>query len=1217
MAVTAALAFDLADRPAARAQSCSAVALGTISESGSVVREGRLAVGDCASNISFRLADVYVFRLTRTAAVRIGMQQTGQAFGDPELFLLNSDGSQIARDDDGGPGYSSLIGSRLDAGTYRVEAATNRPGGTFTYSLSIAVAYTHIPDGGAGDDSGGNGGDSGTPTTVQPSETDPGALQGRIVARIVNWDAGSRDVDCDYQIEFGLLPEAAVPPGQDPAPAIINANAVLPTARYLTCAQILAREQRGNQRWLPSSIIELPTAAPSSNGGFLGGGDDSTVTGYVIVRYVLWRGASLRIEFGFLPGWAYTGNIGTLETAVRHAVLPSQRYINRTTIAGGSTVWLFSPAIDIPTERGGGTEISVSASTVTVRKGENIGTRRVGQVVGPVAAGEFGVVLAPRLPADLGIELGEAVRDSRGQETRTLVLTGSVARTTAERTYDVTISVRTPSGQNITGQLAIDVEEGPDLPTVDWDGYAKSVIVMGEHADPVTPVIIEGPRNPVWNYRSATSEICEVNRASGRVTGTTVGECEIVVALAPKDGWGEKTVIAQVRIVDGPIVDINWEGYEPSRMTVGGDSPLLLRPSATDSRTRRSVSLRYTFERDDASADVCTVSRSSAQITASAEGVCRVRAVSARTNTYASASSDWVRVAVGGKEPSCVSLDYPEQTITVGASILPRPQADRGCIGLLNYETTTPEICSISPSTGRLTARSEGTCRATVTSAATGSLLEGEDRAAVRIGPKESRSVCTLDYPASVEIGARVSAALRCSPGTPAFASTTSSICSVNPNSGDVTGVARGSCVIRVTVGETERYREQTERATIRVIPGNSSPACRAISGITVESGGSSSPIDLDDYCDDPDDDALTYHASPWESDSSWATATGSISGSQLVINGVSNRTGTQTIMIAAADPGGLHAEISIRVTVTRPLGRAPECDDDPATVSISTENPIRDFQPTDYCTDPDGDNLRFAATSSDSNVAIADYYSRSRRWVFDAGEPGTATITLRATDPSGLSDSTEITVRVGSTTAVQDGIPNDITTTINADRREIDLSRYFRHPSGGSLTYRASSDSTRVARVSVSGNTLTISPGSATGVANISVSVGGSGLQTRNFNNLFEVIVNQGSTGGGSTSGGTGGGTQPPPIPPKGYGLARCGTDTIKVYYFEYTARDSSQWSKHHLDVTWESAVSIWARSGLTWGENLIDSLSQSQCDQWTTGSRYAASTSFTPRRP
>ena len=71
-------------------------------------------------------------------------------------------------------------------------------------------------------------------------------------------------------------------------------------------------------------------------------------------------------------------------------------------------------------------------------------------------------------------------------------------------------------------------------------------------------------------------------------------------------------------------------------------------------------------------------------------------------------------------------------------------------------------------------------------------------------------------------------------------------------------------------------------------------------------------------------------------------------------------------------------------------------------------------------------------------------------------------------------------------------------------------------------------------------------------------------------------------------------------PIPPSGYGLARCGFDEVKIYFFRY---DTEHWTKHILSLTWGQATSIWGLKGIRWGESIIDRMSDSQCEAWPTG--------------
>ena len=62
----------------------------------------------------------------------------------------------------------------------------------------------------------------------------------------------------------------------------------------------------------------------------------------------------------------------------------------------------------------------------------------------------------------------------------------------------------------------------------------------------------------------------------------------------------------------------------------------------------------------------------------------------------------------------------------------------------------------------------------------------------------------------------------------------------------------------------------------------------------------------------------------------------------------------------------------------------------------------------------------------------------------------------------------------------------------------------------------------------------------------------------------------------------------------PEGWTYARCGSDRIKVYWF-----NSTNLTKHWLDMTWEE-VSIRVPG---WGEHWIGRLSQAKCNSWPDG--------------
>ena len=135
------------------------------------------------------------------------------------------------------------------------------------------------------------------------------------------------------------------------------------------------------------------------------------------------------------------------------------------------------------------------------------------------------------------------------------------------------------------------------------------------------------------------------------------------------------------------------------------------------------------------------------------------------------------------------------------------------------------------------------------------------------------------------------------------------------------------------------------------------------------------------------------------------------------------------------------------------------------------------------YFTDPDGDALAYAATTSDAAVATVSVSGGAL--TITAVAPGTVAVTVFASDPGGLSaaQSTWATVaRAGGAPEPVGTIPVQVLAP--GQWASLNVSSYFRHPNGDVLGYAAVTSNPAVATVSVSGSTLTImevAPGTAT----------------------------------------------------------------------------------------------------------------------------------------
>lgn len=137
----------------------------------------------------------------------------------------------------------------------------------------------------------------------------------------------------------------------------------------------------------------------------------------------------------------------------------------------------------------------------------------------------------------------------------------------------------------------------------------------------------------------------------------------------------------------------------------------------------------------------------------------------------------------------------------------------------------------------------------------------------------------------------------------------------------------------------------------------------------------------------------------------------------------------------------------------------------------------------TSYFNDPDGDALTYAATTSAPAVA-SPTVSGSTLTIAGVSD-GSATITVTASDPGGLTATQPVSVTVErpNTAPTTSGtIPAQV---IEVGKEvSINLADYFTDPDGDALTLEASSSNTGVATTQVSGTLLTVAgvaPGDAT----------------------------------------------------------------------------------------------------------------------------------------
>ena len=292
-----------------------------------------------------------------------------------------------------------------------------------------------------------------------------------------------------------------------------------------------------------------------------------------------------------------------------------------------------------------------------------------------------------------------------------------------------------------------------------------------------------------------------------------------------------------------------------------------------------------------------------------------------------------------------------------------------------------------------------------------------------------------------------------------------------------VEALAKGSAAITVTATDTEGL---TATQTFAVSVANRPPhPVGSIAARTVEVDQTAG-MDLSSYFEDPDGDALVYTANATPEGSSINL---SVTGASLEVTALGK--GQVVVTVTATDTEDMTATQEFLVTVPN---RTPEAVGSVPDMRVR-EGGIRRADPSPLFTDPDGDGLAFDASSSDPQVARA--WMASNGVMVRGMKDGTATVTISAEDPEGLTATVQFDVRVDGSGGSNE--PPVTTGSIAAqtlkkgESRTLDISSRFSDPDSDNLRFSAESSSTGTVTAIASGGQLELRA-VATGAATVKI---------------------------------------------------------------------------------------------------------------------------------
>ena len=477
-----------------------------------------------------------------------------------------------------------------------------------------------------------------------------------------------------------------------------------------------------------------------------------------------------------------------------------------------------------------------------------------------------------------------------------------------------------------------------------------------------------------------------------------------------------------------------------------------------------------------------------------------------------------------------VSSAIPAQTVRENASVsvdldghFRDPEG-----GALNYGATSSDegvaTADISGSDVVVGGVNEGTARVTVTATDPGGLsADHEFGVMVRPPPPPNqRPVVSSAIPAqTVTENASVSVDLdghfRDPEGGALNYGATSSnegVATADISDSDLTvqGVSEGTATVTVTATDLGGLQaQQSFGVTVRrPPPPNQRPVVSSVIPAQTVTENASVSVDLDGHFRDPEGGALDYGATS----SNEGVATADISGSDVVVGGVSE--GTATVTVTATDLGGLQAQQQFGVTVEAQgsTNRAPEVTGMIAdrTAILGGELPVQAYR---YFTDPDGNDSNLQYTAGTSNAAVATVREVSPAVFYvTAVSDGQAVITVTAQDRGGLTASTSFTFAVGNNAPrVKAEAP-----AVTSSPDQIDTLTFWSHfeetDVGDELDFSASSTNSGVASVSVKFSTLygfyADIRGVAAGEATINMTATDRGGLTASTSSLVTVTANR-----------------------------------------------------------------------------------------------------------
>ena len=291
-----------------------------------------------------------------------------------------------------------------------------------------------------------------------------------------------------------------------------------------------------------------------------------------------------------------------------------------------------------------------------------------------------------------------------------------------------------------------------------------------------------------------------------------------------------------------------------------------------------------------------------------------------------------------------------------------------------------------------------------------------------------------------------------------------------------LTPIAIGTTQVSVTAQEHFQTRDGATQV-FQVTVGNSAPvAVGRIDDLALTREGGPHSLETAPHFREVDGDDLNYSVSVASADATIVSAGIDPDSGRLTLTPLAR--GFTTISVTASDPSAAMTTQVFRVAVDNTTPVAVGSIDD---LMLSREAGARPLETVAYFHDADGDTLTFDATSANETVVIASINASSGRLRLTPVGHGITTISVTASDPSGIMATQTFQVEVSNNTPVAMGAIDDLTLTREQGAHSLETATYFRDVDGDALSYNvsvASADETIVsAGIDAASGQLTLTP--------------------------------------------------------------------------------------------------------------------------------------------